>query len=366
MPDLNKAYSWAIQTCNAPNIGYSQPYRNQQTVNGITYYDCSSFIWYALIAGGFDCVGANGGVTWPFTTYTMPGVLQNLGFTHYNSAEVEWLPGDVLLSSGHTEMCYTGGQTQGVCMGAHTGNAPLEYQVSIGSSSGNPDYVSTSSRFPDLWRYGDGGAVGYGYSIYVISAIAGNWWQESGINPGVYESLQVVDLKDNNVYGGYGLGQWTNAPQYGTYRRTALANWLDDNGYPYDSPEGQFEFLIEENVWYSTGAASMYTDLQSFLNSDSTDLYELTGAFLRGWEGIYTETQHQQRYEYAQRVYEFIQQNANDTSISTWFNGNFYCTDEQKLNNAVMLYRLISAGGGGGGTPGKEKKKMPLIFYLFL
>lgn len=51
MPDINKSYSWAIETCNAPNVGYSNAYRNQQTVGGITYYDCSSFINYALLAG---------------------------------------------------------------------------------------------------------------------------------------------------------------------------------------------------------------------------------------------------------------------------------------------------------------------------
>lgn len=366
MPDLNKAYTWAIETCNANNVGYSQPYRNQQTVNGITYYDCSSFIWYSLIAGGWDCVSANGGSTWPFVTWTMPGVLQTLGFTHYNSADVMWLPGDILLSSGHTEMCYSGEQAQGVCMGAHTNNAPLSGQVSIGSSSGDTGYISTPSRFPDLWRYGDGGATGYGLSIYVVSAIAGNWWQESGINPGIYESLNVVDLKDNNVYGGYGLGQWTNAPQFGTYRRTALANWLDDNGYAYDSPVGQFEFLIEEDVWYSEGPAAMYANLHDFLYSSSTDLYELTGAFLRGWEGIYSADRHQARYEYAQRAYDFILGHAQDSSINSWYNGNFYCTNDQILNNAVMLYRMVSAGGGGGGTEGSVIKGLPLYMYLFL
>ena len=41
MGDINKAYTWAIQTCNAPNVGYSQTYRNKQTVGGVTYYDCS-------------------------------------------------------------------------------------------------------------------------------------------------------------------------------------------------------------------------------------------------------------------------------------------------------------------------------------
>ena len=363
MPDINKAYSWCIQTCNAPNIGYSQDYRNQQTVGGITYYDCSSLMNYALLNGGFQTPSYAPNYN-AFTTYTMPQALLDLGFREVDSHDV-WLPGDIALSSGHTEMVYqTVGVGGGICMGAHTSNAPLEYQVSIGSSSGNPDYVSTYSRFPRLFRYGEGGASGYGYSMYVISAIAGNWWQESGINPGIYESLKVVDLKDDNVYGGYGLGQWTNAPQYGTYRRTALAEWLEENGYPYDSPNGQFEFLIYENVWYSTGAAAMYGNLQDFLNSTSTDLYELTGAFLRGWEGIYTTTQHQQRYEYAQRVFNYIQANANNTAIDSWYIGNFYCTDEQKLNNAVMLYRMITAGGGGGGKPSHKRKKKPIWLWL--
>ena len=48
MPNINQAYSWAVNTCNAPNVGYSQAYRNQQTIGGITYYDCSSFIWYSF------------------------------------------------------------------------------------------------------------------------------------------------------------------------------------------------------------------------------------------------------------------------------------------------------------------------------
>ena len=74
MPDINKAYTWAIQTCNAPNIGYSQTYRNQQTVGGVTYYDCSSFINYALLAGGFETpsYAPNSNA---FTTYSEPDEL---------------------------------------------------------------------------------------------------------------------------------------------------------------------------------------------------------------------------------------------------------------------------------------------------
>ena len=71
MGDINKAYTWAMQTCNAPDVGYSQTYRNQQTVNGITYYDCSSFINYALHAGGL-LTPAYAPSNNAFTTYTEP------------------------------------------------------------------------------------------------------------------------------------------------------------------------------------------------------------------------------------------------------------------------------------------------------
>lgn len=358
MPDINKAYSWAINTCNAPNVGYSQTYRNQRTVNGITYYDCSSFINYALLAGGFETpsYAPNSNA---FTTYSEATELLRLGFTEVD-ATGEYLAGDIGLSSGHTEMCYRGGSGKGVFMGAHTDNATLANQVSIGSSGGNPDYERS---FPRLFRYGDGGATGYGYSLYVISAICGNWWQESGINPGIFESLKVVPMKDNNIYGGYGLGQWTNAPQYKTYRRTALANWLDENGFSYDSGEGQLKFFIAEDVWVKKEHSEQFDSLTDFLSSTSTDIQELTYAFLAGWEGIFNNTANL-RVEHARRCYEFIQEHANDSSINSWYVGNEYLSDDKKLNNAVMVYRFLSAGGGGGGTPSKRKKKMPIWMWI--
>ena len=146
------AYNWAIQTCNAPDIGYSQAYRNQQTVNGITYYDCSSFIWYALKAAGYPVVDQYG--NWPFTTYTMGRVLLNMGFTWYDSSLVDpWLPGDIVVfhgdidqGTGHTEMVYNGFVT----MGAHNSHLPLADQVSINT------YDSSPSSYPDLYRSPEG------------------------------------------------------------------------------------------------------------------------------------------------------------------------------------------------------------------
>ena len=58
MSNLNQSYQWCIDKCNDPNVGYWQDYRNQKTVNGVTYYDCSSFIWYSLQAGGFNVASA--------------------------------------------------------------------------------------------------------------------------------------------------------------------------------------------------------------------------------------------------------------------------------------------------------------------
>lgn len=149
MPNINDSISWAVSTCNDPNVGYSQTYRQQQTVNGITYYDCSSFIWYALLAGNFDCVAASGS-SYPFWTDIMPTVLTNLGFQTV-SMSGEWKPGDICLRTGHTEMVYEGGTGKGRTMGAHSSNYPLDRQVSINN------YWSDSSNWDELWRYGSGG-----------------------------------------------------------------------------------------------------------------------------------------------------------------------------------------------------------------
>lgn len=355
MPDINRAYSWAIETCNAANVGYSQSYRNAQTVGGITYYDCSSFINYALLAGGFETpsYAPNSNA---FTTYSEASELLQLGFTEVD-ASGEYLAGDIGLSSGHTEMCYRGGSGKGVFMGAHTDNAPLANQVSIGSSGGNPDYERS---FPRLFRYGDGGATGYGVSAVVAAAIAGNMWQESTLSPGVWENLSPGLPTD--LLKGYGLGQWTNTGGDTHGRLYQLLTWLQENGYASDDGNGQLAFLIHENAWYQNSEYP-FTSLQDFLTSDSTDLEMLTHAYNLCWEGIH-DSSWDARVTYANACYYYIIANANNANIKEWYNQNTYLTEEQRLNNAVMLYRYLSAGGGGGGTPSTRKKKMPIWMWI--
>ena len=78
MSNINTAWNWSVNTCNLPNVGYSQEYREGQTHNGIVYYDCSSFIYYALKNAGFPVASVYGSYAW--TTSDMCDYLTALGF----------------------------------------------------------------------------------------------------------------------------------------------------------------------------------------------------------------------------------------------------------------------------------------------
>lgn len=341
MPNINIVYSWAVETCNAPRIGYSQAYRNQQTVGNVTYYDCSSFINYALLAAGFE-TPAYAPSHNAFTTSTEESVLLDLGF-HEVDASGQYLPGDIGLSPGHTEMCYSGGIGRGVFMGAHTANTQLEYQVSIGSSTGDRTYQRS---FEKIFRYGEGGATGYGSSPYVVAALAGNAWRESHINPTLSQSGG----------GAFGLFQWDGG------RKTALLDWLSQNGYSDTDPNGQMEYLVVEDDW--SGSFGGISSLDAFLHSDSTDVEMLTEAFCTCWERPGVPAL-EERIQFANKALNYIQEHANDSTITTWeTQPMYYLSEEQALNNAVLMYRFYSAGGGGGGTPSLYKDKMPIWMWL--
>lgn len=348
MPDINAAYNWAVRTCDLPNVGYSWTYRNQQTVNNITYYDCSSFIWYALIAGGFDCVAANGGSTWPFVTWTMEAVLQRLGFVEV-SRTGEIRPGDIGFydyynpdtheHNGHTEMYYQGGNGTGVSMGAHTSSVSLPNQVSINT------YPSAGTRWQHIYRYG-GGASGQSVKLSVIAAICGNWWGESNVNPAIWESLTPTSWDHQYAYdniGGYGLGQWTNVgTPHG--RCWNLHEWVTNNGYTDGDGDGQIAFLIHEAYWTpATYEQSAYNSLEEFLSSSSDDVATLTKEFMYHWEGINNGTLGTRQARAAQ-IYQYIQEHLNDPTITGWISGNRYLSESEALNNCVMVARILSIG----------------------
>lgn len=328
MPSINGAYTWAVNCCNLPKVGYSQAYRNQQTVNGITYYDCSSFINYALLAGGFSTpqYAPNNNA---FTTYDMEGVLQQLGFTRVTDGVIK--AGDIGVSDTHTEMCYKGGTGKAVFMGAHGRNGiALVNQVSIGSSSGDPNYERT---FPRIWRYGDGasGEVGYtwiigtdseyfedygdkqknnaaciysffyfkGWTLQAIAGFCGNVMQESKFNPALIEVGGT----------GHGLVQWTPPTDlynvldvlYGSHD-----DWQDGNKQcnviyaEYEESTGMAHRGIEPQ-WYPSSYSSM--DWKTWASSIQ-DPGELALIFQANYER--PATLHSERAEYARKWYDIL------------------------------------------------------------
>lgn len=221
-------------------------------------------------------------------------------------------------------------------------------------------------------------------NIFVVAAMAGNFWVESGINPGIYEGLRVVPLTDNSVYGGYGIGQWTNAPRLGVTRRTELIEWLRANGYDDDSADGQLNFLIYENTWYRNGYGARFNSLSDFFASSSNELEILTYAWMQGWEGIWNGTQNE-RVQHAYQCLEYIQSHTTHVWIEgekiaqtfddygdEWFTGNRYLSVNERLHNALMLYNWMTDSEPqppdpippDPPEPGKRTSKMPIWMYV--
>ena len=372
MPNITAAYQWAVQTCNNPKVGYSQKYRNEQTYGGITYYDCSSFIWYSLVAGGFDVKTAyatakgyaysGNAIT---TDYERPW-LQALGFQSVPITG-EWKPGDVLWRSGHTEMVYEGGRGRGRSMGAHGPGEPLVHngrplasQVSIVST------YSSRANWTSLYRYGSG-ASGMSVSAPVIAAMCGCFWRESQVNPGIWESLIPCawDFQyDFTHKGGYGLGQWTN---YGTpHGRTwNLHEWVNANGYTDGDGNGQCAFLVHEQYWSnSSQTRGSYTTLNEFLATDSTNLADLVWDFLANWEGV-PGNAYDFRLEKARMCLEYLRAHAGDDPSSfTWTSENAYISEAQSLANVMCIYFFFQGYDPGNDPLKHGKRGMPVWMMI--
>lgn len=311
MPDLNLCYQWAINTCNRSDVGYHQSYRNEQTVDGITYYDCSSFDWYCLKAGGFDVVGAYEKALWGYsgnavTTHYLKPWLQELGFKQV-SITGEWKPMDIVWREGHTEIVHTGGIGKGITMGARGRNGiDLPDQVMIRTSE------SKSGDWTRIFRYTGAGVVTIpkwikgnrylsesemknnslivysyltkcGWSFNSICALLGNMESESTINPAIWQSLNY-----GNNSGGYGLVQWTPATNY--------TSWAKSNGYSITDGNYQLKWIDERTVptgqWIKTDAYNISFD--EFKTSSESVEY-LASAFLKNFERAGVEVESQRR-----------------------------------------------------------------------
>lgn len=351
MPDITRAYQWAIEICNAPNVGYSQAYRNQQTINGVTYYDCSSFINYAINAGGWE-TPAYAPSNNAFTTVTMGAELLRLGATEIPVTD-EWLPGDILVRNNsygaHTEMVYSGRRT----MGAHTARYPLAEQVSITNYESNPSTWDNCYRFGKVelkWitgnryltesemqnnafvQYSDLSAKGW--TLNAIAGLLGNEETESNINPGIWQSLD-----EGNTKLGYGLVQWTPS--------TNITVWLSQNGYELDDGFAQdiaIDTPIPAGQWIET---SEYQISFSDFKTSNLSAEDCASAWLKNFEraGVEVETE---RREQARKWYEYLKNASPITPEGTKPIPNWYLTKQQQIAFFAKQKRRKKQNDGTG------------------
>ena len=197
-------------------------------------------------------------------------------------------------------------------------------------------------------------------NLYIIAAICGNFWQESQVNPGAWENWTVGDP-------GFGLGQWTDNPPV-VMRRTALFQWLADNGYARQDGEGQLEFLVHEDLWIPTLIQqSAYSTLTDYFQSTSTNLSDLVYEWMYHWEGI-NDGSYQNRYTFASVALNAFQ---NDGGVrQPWTAGNYQISMQEALDNA-MLIKDFFIGTTPPTPPGpiptrKKRKGLPpwLIYQI--
>lgn len=183
-------------------------------------------------------------------------------------------------------------------------------------------------------------------SAHVVAAMCGCWKRESGVNPGIWESLIPCawDFQyDYTGKGGYGLGQWTNiGTPYG--RCYNLHQYCVNNGYADGSGAGQCAFVVYENYWSGTGPRLGYTTLSQFLNSTSTDIEALVYDFLACWEGV-PGNAYDERLEAARVFLSYIQRHASDDpSLYSWTSNNNYMGFQSaaQLANVMCIFHAFN------------------------
>lgn len=153
--NLSGMLQWAVDMAARSDVGYSQTYRKYQTVSGITYFDCSSFVYFAMWLGGGLDVGAlgfdtnlanyqNGSAYCPALSRDIQ-IFQTIGCVQVNTDPQYWQPGDFLVKTRtHIEMCYSLSPLQQV--GARNDSLPLADQVAVHSAYAG--YYDQVWRFP--------------------------------------------------------------------------------------------------------------------------------------------------------------------------------------------------------------------------
>lgn len=154
-------------------------------------------------------------------------------------------------------------------------------------------YLNTSEMENNAQLVADYAAA-HGWSKTACCAILGNMQAESGINPGIWESLTPY-------MGGYGLTQWTPYTKY--------SDWATGEGYTWqDNGDAEMERISYEAAnnlqWFTNAELGIPPPctFEQFLKDDLYDLQDSTNFWLWFYEhpadpGPATQAL---RYSYAQ------------------------------------------------------------------
>ena len=189
--------------------------------------------------------------------------------------------------------------------------------------SGN--HYLTQSQMETNARYVFNYLLPRGWSINAIAGLLGNFQTESGINPGIWQSLN-----EGNTSGGYGLVQWTPATKY--------LNWCSDNGLEpshMDSALSRIEYELANGIQYAKTSAYPITFGQFKVSNESP--YYLGQAFMKNYERPKNQST-TKRGEQALAWYKFL-------TGSSW-------SDSGSSGSGT---------GTGTGTTPKKRKSMSLL-----
>ena len=140
---VEKAVQWAIQICNDDSHGYSQGNRD-----GNPDYDCSSLVFYSLLAGGWTREELG---SWTFNTTRMQEVLPPIGWKMYPyDGNVGSLKrGDIMWRAAHTEWYIGNGETAG----AHSAEDGGIYGQGGDQTGDEISVVKISGGWTHFFRY---------------------------------------------------------------------------------------------------------------------------------------------------------------------------------------------------------------------
>ena len=154
---LQGVLNWSVEWCAKDHVQYwmKAPQRNMVTLDGITYFDCSSFVFFAMwLGGGFNVktygysnvltdytqvwenengVLVNKANAWTVTP--MEACLKKAGWVKILPGdEISPKPGDIMVKTKqHTEICYS--TTPFKTMGARNPSLSPPEQVAIHTSN---------------------------------------------------------------------------------------------------------------------------------------------------------------------------------------------------------------------------------------